>query len=64
MLHFVYLLLSAFFFLHAYRDYLQAKGKWNWFTKFGHIWDAPQYEVHGMVVAIALGTVFLYLGLQ
>jgi len=59
----LFFILSAFCFLHIYRDYLQIKHGYNsWFTKFGHIWDAPKYEKHGMVVFFLLGLIFLYLG--
>lgn len=56
--------LAVFCFLHVYRDYLQMKGAWNWFTKFGHVWDAPQYEKHGMVVAAVLGGIFVALAIS
>jgi hypothetical protein len=42
----------------------KAGGVWNKFTKFGHIWDAPKYEVHGMITAIVLGLVSFYLGIR
>ena len=56
--------LAAFCFLHIYRDYLQIKGKWNWFTKTGHVWDAPRYEKHGMVIAAVLGILFAVLAIS
>ena len=57
----VYLFLAILSFLHVARDYLQIKGVKNWFTQIGHFWDAPQYEIHGMVVFSILGVLFLYL---
>jgi hypothetical protein len=56
--------LAVFFFLHTYRDYLQIKGVKNTFTEFGHVWDAPQYEKHGMVVTIVLGVLFSVLAIS
>jgi hypothetical protein len=53
--------LSAFFFIHALRDYLQIKGVKNWFTEVGHFWNAPQYEKYSMGVCIILGVLFFYL---
>lgn len=60
----IFAALAVFCFLHIYRDYLQIKGVWNWFTKTGHVWDAPQYEKHGMVVAAVLGIIFSYLAIS
>jgi hypothetical protein len=58
----ILLVISAFCFLHIYRDYLQIKyGYKTWFTKFGHVWDRPQYEKQGMVVFFFAGSLFLYL---
>lgn len=51
-------LLALFCTVHIYRDYLQIKGRKNWLTQVGHFWDAPQYEIHGIVVAAVLAIVF------
>jgi uncharacterized membrane protein len=64
MHHWIFGVLAAFFFLHIYRDYLQIKGVKNVFTEFGHVWDAPQYEKHGMVVAAVLGIIFAVLAIS
>ena len=51
--------LSAFFTAHAYRDYLHLKGiKDTLFTRVAHFWDAPQYEIHGIVVCSILAMFF------
>ena len=58
----IFIVLGLFCFLHIYRDYLQIKhGYKTWFTKFGHIWHAPQHEKKGMVVFFTLGVIFFYL---
>ncbi|MEX2008379.1 MAG: hypothetical protein WD850_02750 [Candidatus Spechtbacterales bacterium] len=62
MLKLLLFVLAAFCFVHIYRDYLQLKGVKNWFTQVGHVWDAPQYEKHGMVVVALLGSLLLLLG--
>lgn len=60
----ILLLLALFCFVHIYRDYKQIKyGYKTWFTRFGHIWHAPQHEVKGMIVFFLLGCLFLYLGM-
>ena len=64
MHHWIYGALATFCFLHIYRDYLQIRGVKNLFTEFGHIWDAPQYEKHGMVVAAVLWAVFAVLAIS
>lgn len=51
---------AVFCLLHAFRDYLQIKGVKNWFTQVGHVWDAPQYEKHSIVVFTILGGILLY----
>lgn len=63
MHHWVFGFAAAFCFGHTYRDYLQIKGVKNWFTEVGHVWDAPQYEKHGMVVTTVLGIVFGYVAI-
>jgi uncharacterized membrane protein YbaN (DUF454 family) len=56
---------AAFCYLHSYRDWLHSKKIFNsWFTRFGHIWDAPQYEKHGMVAYFLLGNLFVYLAIR
>ena len=58
-------LLSTLCFLHIIRDFLQIKNGYNtWFTKVGHFWHAPQYEMHGVVIFFFLGLTFLYIGLN
>ena len=65
MHHWIFGALAIFCWLHAYRDYLQSKGNYHsWFTRFGHVWDAPQYEIHSMVVAIVLGAIFIFLAVR
>lgn len=60
-----FIIFAVFCFLHIYRDYLQIKYGYNsWFTKFGHVWDAPQHEGKGMVVFAILGGASMYLGLR
>lgn len=59
----VFGLLALFCIVHIYRDYLQTRGRKNWFTEFGHFWDAPQYEIHGIIVAAVLATVFTALAI-
>ena len=63
MHHLIYGLLAAFSFLHIYRDYQQIKYGYNhsWFTRVGHVWNAPKYEKPGMVVFAGLGIIFLVL---
>ena len=57
-------LAAAFCFAHIVRDYLQIKGVKNWFTEFGHVWHAPQYEKHGMVVFAILGALSLWAAIR
>lgn len=64
MHHYIFGTLAAFFLLHIYRDYLQIKGVKDRFTEFGHVWNAPQYEKHGMVVAAVLGIVSIILAIS
>ncbi len=65
MLKVVLFILAVLCFLHIFRDVLQIKSGYDsWFTKFGHIWHAPQYEMHGIAVFFFLGIAFLYLGLN
>ncbi len=54
------ILLAAFCIVHIIRDHLQIKGVKNKFTEFGHFWDAPKYEKHGMVILGAIGLICLY----
>ena len=54
------LAVSIFSFLHIIRDWLQIKGVKNWFTGVGHVWDAPKYEVHGMIIFALIGAISLY----
>lgn len=57
--------IALFCLIHIIRDVCQIKyGYTNWFTKFGHVWHAPQYEKHGVVVFALIGTLFVYLGLR
>ena len=61
----IFVIIAAFCFLHIYRDYLQIKHGYNtWFTKFGHIWHAPQHEKKGMVVFFLLGGLFLFIAFR
>ena len=56
------IIFGLFCFLHIYRDYLQIKHGYNtWFTKFGHVWHAPQHEKKGMVVFFTVGVISLFL---
>lgn len=64
MHHWTFGALAVFCFLHTYRDYLQIKDVKNWFTEFGHVWDAPQYEKHGMVITTVLGILFTILAIS
>jgi hypothetical protein len=58
----IFIILAVFCFLHIYRDYLQLKHGYNtWFTRFGHVLHAPQYEKKGMVVFLSAGLIFFYL---
>jgi hypothetical protein len=60
MNNYIFGILTAFFTAHAYRDYLHLKGvKDTLFTRFGHFWDAPQYEKHGMIGSAILATTCL-----
>jgi antibiotic biosynthesis monooxygenase (ABM) superfamily enzyme len=55
------LVIVLFSILHIIRDIAQIKTGYNsWFTKFGHFWHAPQYEVHGIVVLSLVIVVCLY----
>ena len=60
----LFLGLSAFFFTHGLRDYLQMKGVENWFTEFGHFWDSPADEKYSIAVSIFFGFLFLYLAIK
>lgn len=54
--------LAIFCFFHSYRDWLHSRKRFDkWFLRVGHIWDAPEYEIHGMVVSGLLGFVFLFM---
>lgn len=58
-------ILAVFFILHAVRDVLQIKyGYKNWFLRVGHVWHAPQYEKHGIVVSVILGILCFWLALR
>jgi len=64
MQNFIFGFLSAFFAAHAYRDYLHSKGiKHTFFTRVAHFWDAPEYEIHGMVASGILASVFFWFAL-
>lgn len=54
--------LALFCYLHILRDYLQIKYGYehSWLTRLGHVWEAPKYERHGMVVFFIVGTTCLY----
>lgn len=56
------LLISIIIFciLHIIRDYLQIKGVKNAFTQVGHFWDAPEYEMHGIVVLSVIALICTY----
>ena len=65
MHHWIFGGLAVFCMVHIYRDYLQIKhGYTTWFTRVGHVWDAPQYEKHGMVVFAVLAVVFGLLAIR
>lgn len=65
MHHWIFGILTAYCLIHIYRDYLQIKYGYNtWFTRVGHVWHAPQYEKHGMVVFAILAAVFGVLALR
>jgi hypothetical protein len=52
--------IALFCLLHIIGDYLQIKGVKNWFTTFGHFWNSPKHEVHGMIILGIIGLVCLY----
>ena len=58
--------LGLFFFLHIVRDIMQIRYGYNhsWFTRFGHVWHAPQYEKQGIMVCLILGLMFFYLAFR
>lgn len=65
MHHWIYGALAIFCLIHIYRDYLQIQHGYNtWFTRVGHVWNAPQYEKHGMVVFAILAVVFGFLAIR
>lgn len=64
MLKILLLSLAVFCFIHIVRDYLQIKGVKNWFTQIGHVWNAPKYEKHGIVILTLIGLLSLYFGLR
>lgn len=53
--------ISLFCLAHIIRDFLQIKYgyKFSWFTRFGHVWHAPKYEIHGIVVFFLAGSLSL-----
>lgn len=59
---YIFGVLAAFFATHAYRDYLHSKGikEEKFITRVLHIWDAPQYEKHGMIGSGILASVFFW----
>lgn len=62
-MHIILLIFSGIAFMHALRDYLQIKGVNNWFTTTFHLWDAPQYEKHSLILFLAIGILCLVGGL-
>lgn len=60
MQNFILIGSAIFCFLHSYRDWLHSKKNFNsWFTRVGHYWDAPQYEIHGMIFFFIAGCILL-----
>jgi hypothetical protein len=61
-MYYVYLGIAIFCFVHIIRDVLQINyGYKTWFMRIGHVWHAPQYELHGIVVFAAVGLISLRL---
>ncbi len=56
---------AIFCFFHSYRDWSHSKKRFDkWFLRVGHFWDAPKYEVHGMVVSFLAGCGLLYFAIR
>jgi hypothetical protein len=54
-------IIPIFCLIHIIRDYYQIKyGYKSWFTRFGHFWHKPKYEIHGMIVFATIGLISLY----
>lgn len=59
-----FMITKIFLLLFSAFCFLQIRGVKNWFTEFGHVWNRPQYEKHGMVVYASLGSLLLWLALH
>lgn len=59
----IFIILSLLFFLHTLRDYFQYKGINNILThRIPWFWNNPKYELHGLIISVILGFLFLLFG--
>jgi len=58
------IVIAIFCLVHIFRDYLQIKGVKNWFTTFGHFWDAPKLEAPIAAILGIIGILCLYFALK